>query len=213
MADKLSVYNGALLALGERKLVSVTENRASRRRLDSVWDANGVKSCLQAGFWNFAMRALELSFSPSITPAFGLRYAFDKPSDWVRTWLVSGDDRFTEELRGYEDEGAYWYADPDTIWVRYVSNDSQLGGDLSLWPENFTRYVEGYFAWRICKSTTGSNGDKDSLGAEMERLLKRARATDAMDETTRFPPEGSWSKSRRGWGSRRDRGNRGSLIG
>lgn len=213
MASKLSVYNGALLVLGERKLASLTEARASRRRLDSVWDDGAVKTCLQAGFWNFALRAVELSYSPSVTPAFGLRYGFDKPEDWVRTWLVSGDDRFTEELSGYEDEGAYWYADNDTIWVRYVSNDSAWGADLSLWPENFTRYVEHYFAWRICKGTTGSNTDKETLGAEMERLLKRARSVDAMDETTRFPAEGTWSKARRGWGSRRDRGNRGSLIG
>jgi hypothetical protein len=213
MASKLSVYQSALLVLGERKLSSLTEERAPRRRLDSVWDDGGVKSCLQAGFWNFAMRAVELSYSPSITPAFGLRYAFDKPTDWVRTWMVSCDDRFTEELHGYEDEGAYWYADPDTIWVRYVSSDTSWGMDLSLWPENFTRYVEHYFAWRICKGTTGSNTDKETLGAEMLRLLKIARATDAMDETTRFAPEGSWSKARRGWGSRRDRGSRGSLIG
>jgi hypothetical protein len=213
MASKLSIYNAALLVLGERKLASLTEARAPRRRLDSVWDDNGVKTCLQAGFWNFAMRAIELSYSPSVTPAFGLRYAFDKPTDWVRTWLVSGDDRFTEELHGYEDEGEYWYADLDTIWVRYVSNDSAWGGDLSLWPESFTRYVEHYFAWRICKGTTGSNTDKDSIGAETERLLRRARATDAMDETTRFAPEGNWVRARRGNGSRRDRGNRGSLIG
>lgn len=213
MADKLSIYNGALLVLGERKLRTLTEDRAPRRRLDSVWDDDGVKTCLQAGFWNFAMRAVELSYSPSVTPAFGLRYAFDKPTDWVRTWLVSGDDRFQEELHGYEDEGAYWYADPDTIWVRYVSNDSQWGGDLSLWPANFTRYVEHYFAWKITKGTTGSNTDKETIGVEMERILKRARATDAMDETTRFPAEGSWVRARRGRGTRRDRGSRGSLIG
>jgi hypothetical protein len=76
MASKLSIYNGALLALGERKLSSLTEARGSRRRLDSVWDDGGVKSCLQAGFWNFAMQSIELTYSPSITPAFGYRYAF-----------------------------------------------------------------------------------------------------------------------------------------
>src|SRR5688572_27983577 len=134
MASKLSLYNAALAVIGERKLASLTEARAPRRRLDTVWDDGGVKTCLQAGYWNWAMRAAELSYSPSITPAFGLRHAFDKPEDWVRTWLVSRDDRFTEELHGYEDEAAYWYADLDTIWVRYVSSDTSWGMDLSLWP-------------------------------------------------------------------------------
>lgn len=212
MASKLSIYNGALLALGERKLSSLTEARASRRRLDSVWDDGGVKSCLQASFWNFAMQSIELTFSPSITPAFGYRYAFDKPTDWVRTSVISGDGNFSCELLDCEDQGAYWYADFDTIYVRYVSDDNAFGMDIANWPENFTRYVEHYFAQRICKATSNSGGDAEALEAKTRRLLNEAKATDAMDETTKMIPPGSWSQSRRG-SRRTERGSRTQLIG
>lgn len=198
MSSKLALYNASNLILGERKLSSLTENRPSRRRLDSVFDDGGVKSCLQSGFWNFAMQTVELTYSPSVSPAFGFQYAFDKPTDWVRTFMVSQEGSFACPYLGYEDQGAYWYADIDTLYVRYVSDDAELGGDLSLWPENFTRYVEHYFAWRIAKATSNSNTDKEQLAVEMKRLLNVARATDAMDETTRFPPQGSWVRSRRG---------------
>lgn len=206
MTSKLALYNGANLVLGERKLSSLTEGRPSRRRLDSVFDDGGVKSCLQAGFWNFAMQTIELTYSPSITPAFGFQYAFDKPTDWVRTFMVSQEGSFSCPYLGYEDQGAYWYADVDTLYIRYVSDDAEFGGDLSLWPENFTRYAEHYFAWRITKATSNSNTDKDLLAADLKRLLNVARATDAMDETTRFPPQGSWSRARQG--TRRSDGGR-----
>lgn len=47
MASKLTVYNGALLVLGERKLASLSESTPSRRKLDTVWDDDGVKHCLE----------------------------------------------------------------------------------------------------------------------------------------------------------------------
>jgi hypothetical protein len=214
MASKLSIYNGACLALGERKLSSLAEGRPSRRRLDSVWDDDGVRSCLSAGFWNFAMHSIELTHSPSVDPAFGFRYAFDKPSDWVRTAVISENENFTDELLNYEDQGAYWYADCDPIYVRYISDDAALGGDLSLWPANFTRYVEHYFAMRIVKATNNSNTDVETLRLEVKRLLNEAKATDAMDEATKTLPPGSWSRARNGKSSgRRDRGVRGQLIG
>lgn len=212
MASKLSVYNGALLVLGERKLSSLSEDRAPRRRLDTVWDGGGVKKCLEAGFWNFAMQTVELTYSPSVSPAFGFQCAFDKPTDWVRTFMVSADGSFSRPLIGYEDQGAYWYADIETLYVRYVSDDNQFGGDLSLWTENFTTYVEHYFALKICKSTTNSNTDKTELEQTVRRLLNVARATDAMNETTRFPPEGSWSRARRGGSRTRDGGPTDRLI-
>jgi len=214
MASKLSVYNGALLAIGERKLGSLTEDRASRRRLDTVFDGDtGIVYCLQQSMWNFAMNTVELTFSPSVTPAFGFRYAFDKPTDWVRTALVSDDEQFCNKRFQFEDQAAYWYADSDPIYVKYVSKDTQFGLDLSLWPANFTNYVEHYFASKIVKATTNSTTDSEALEAKVERLLRRARGTDAMDESPKFIPPGTWSQARRGGGGRGDGGNTGSLIG
>jgi hypothetical protein len=212
LASKLSIYNGACLVLGERKLSSLSENRPSRRRLDSVWDDDGVKSCLSAGFWNFAMQSIELTYSPSITPAFGFRYAFDKPTDWVRTAIVSADVNFSNELLNYEDQGAYWYADFDTIYIRYVSDDDAFGMDMANWPANFTRYVEHYFAMRISKATNNSTNEKEALEGAVKRLLNEAKATDAMDEATKALKPGSWSSARAG-NRRRERGVRGQLIG
>lgn len=210
MPSKLSVYNGALQALGERKLRSLAEACKARRELDSVWDGDtGVQFCLQQAIWNFALNTISLTYSPSVTPpdGFPYTYAFDKPTDWVRTAVVSDDGSFCNLPFDFADQGAYWFANPDTIWVKYVSKGATFGLDPSLWTPNFTAYVEHHFAAKACKSITGSNTDKEQLEVKVKRLLSQARVTDAIDEAPQFIPPGTWSRSRRGGRARSDRGS------
>lgn len=212
MPSKLSVYNGALREVGERKLASLSENREPRRVLDSIWDDDALKTCLAAGQWNFATNSIELTYSPSITPAFGYTYAFDKPDDWVRTTAVCSDENQQCPLLHYKDEGDYWYADLDTIYVSYVDSGTSYGGDYGKWPANFTRYVETWIAARICMSLTQNQSKRDNLERDAEVWLVKAKSTDAMEDPTKFLPEGSWSRARRGRGNR-ERGVRSRLIG
>jgi hypothetical protein len=211
--SKLSVYQGACAILGTRRLASLTENQLTRRELDGVFARGGVKNCLSMGQWNFATRSVRLDYAPSITPEFGYRRAFDKPTDWVRTVGLCSDEYFREPLLDVVDESGYWFADLDTIYLRYVSDDTQYGGDYSLWPENFNALVECFFAKEICLRITQNQSLKDSLEQDFKKLLTKAKGTDAMDDATKFPPTGSWVRARMSKRGRRDRGNRGSLIG
>lgn len=213
-ATRLSIYNGALLACGDRKLLSLTEASDRRRMLDLVWDSGGVDTCLQAGLWNFASRSLQLDFDPDLTPPFGFQKAFSKATDWIRTMAVCSDEYFNQPLTQYLDEGKFLFSDLSTIWVRYVSNDADYGCDFSSWPENFTRFVELYFASRIVNRLVQSKEAKDEVRADLKMIIAQAKSTDAMSEPTAVPPLGSWASSRMGGRrSRLDRGNRGSLIG
>lgn len=213
MTTKLSLYQGACALLGARRLLSLTENQLSRRELDGIYARGGISSCLRMGQWNFAMRTIQLDYSPSIEPEFGYPRAFDKPTDWVRTCGLCSDDRFKEPLLDVVDEAGHWFSELDTIYVRYVSSDTSYGMDYSLWPENFARVVECYFAKETCLRLTQSASLKEELEVSFKKLLKEAKATDAMDEAASFPPTGSWVRARRSGGGRRDRGNRGSLLG
>jgi len=213
MADKLAIYNAALLHVGERKILSLSENRECRRIIDSVWDDSLTNSVLQSGLWNFSIRTVAYTYSPSVTPPFGYRRAFNKPVDWVRTAGVAEDEFFSSPLIRYVDEGGFWFSDLDTIYVRYVSNDSQFGGDLGLWPDNFTTYVEYYIATKIVIRITQSETRKQELEKDMQKALNQAKSTDAMDQPAMFPPPGNWSTARLRRFTRRDRGGRGSLLG
>lgn len=214
MTTRLKIYKGALRLCGETTIADLTEDIEPRRLLDEVWDDGGVNACLEAGQWNFALRTVKLDYDTDITPEFGYRYAFQKPSDWVNTSLFCSDEHFSVPVTLYADEQGYWYTDLTEIYVGYTSNHADWGNNLADWPQAFANYVNAYFAEQIVRKLTH---DKDRI-VEVELKLKKAKLEaknhDAMGDPTKFPPQGSWTRSRYGnRGSRNDRGSRGSLIG
>ncbi len=195
MTSKLAVYNSALLHCEERKIASLTENREPRRVLDDAWDS-AVSFCLEQGYWNFAMRSVQMDSSASVSPAFGYSYAFTKPEDWVRTFHLSVSETFEPPLNEFNDEGGYWYSNCDPMWAKYVSSDTAYGLDLSLWPETFAEYVAIRLAVKIVKRLTGSDPSLDRLLGMEKKARKDALSKDAMNEGVQRPPTGTWVRSR-----------------
>lgn len=213
-ADRLLLYNGATRLIGEKRLQSVSEERESRHYLDDVWDNGAIDFCLEQGMWKFAMRTVELTYSPSIDPAFGYQYAFDKPTDLLRLSALSADEYLRIPLLDYRDDAGFWFADIEPIYASFTSNDDEFGYDPSLWTQRFRRYVEAYLASEIALSITQIEAEKRGQLRKLakERLID-AQSHDAQAGPTRFPPEGNWVLSRYGRGSKRDRGSRRNLIG
>lgn len=215
MTDQLSLYNGALRLLGQRKLASLAEDSEPRHLLDDVWGEGAIDACLEEGLWNFATRTVRLDYNPAVEPDFGFQRAFDKPTDWIRTTGVATDGyfrcRMTDDM--VKDEGSFWYADIDTIYVRFVSNDSSYGSDLTRWPQSFINFSEAYLALKISPRIVKAANARAELQKIYQGLLTKARGKDAMNEGTAFPPPGGWVTARRGSSGRTDRGGRNNLIG
>ena len=214
MATKLQVYNQALRYCKERKIASLTENREPRRLLDDVWAEGGVDTCLEEAQWKFAIKAVRLDNDTTIDREFGYTYAFSKPDDWKVTSAVCSDEYYDVPLTRYSHENNYWYADLDKLYVKYVSNSTDYGYDLSLWPASFQAFVAAYFANEIVGKLT--HDDTTILNVEkiFEKNKLRAKNKDAMNQAQRFPAPGNWATSRgRLREDNRDRGNRGSLLG
>jgi uncharacterized protein YneR len=212
--DQLSLYNRALLNVGQRFLSALSEEVESRRLLDQVWSDGAIEFCLEQAQWYFAMRAMRLDYDPSITPDFGYRRAFTKPSDWVITSAVSEEEFFRVPLTRYVDESGYWYADLDAIYVRYVSADPSFGGAIASWPKSFYNYVGWYLAGAICDKLTDDGEKIDHVRKQTLKALLDAKNRAAMAMPTMFPAQGSWTRSRQRFLNRRDGGNTsGNIIG
>jgi len=212
MTDRLSLYNGALAVMGERTLATLTENREPRYKLDDIWGRDFIRTILQKGQWNFATRAVRLSFSPSVSPAdWGYKNGFDKPSDWVRVTGICQDEFFKIPLLNYSDEGNFLWAELDEIFVRFVSSDSTYGGDFALWSFDFTRYAEHLLAQLSARTIMGASFDMTEIDKQTKQWKKDAKATDSMKEPARFAPPTTWTRSRQQ--RRGDRGSRNQLIG
>lgn len=212
MTSRLQLYNKALTAIGSRNIASLTENRESRRVLDSIWDAGAVENCLEQGYWNFAMRTVRIDSTSEIEPDFGYAKAFQKPDDWVRTYAFCSDEYYNHPITQYADEVGYWWCDTDPIYVQYVSNDKSYGLSYGDWPESFTRYVELYLASEACLRLTGNQGLNEKIEQKMKLALREARTQDATNEPTKFQPLGSWVGARFGRNGGRGRYNIGNTL-
>jgi hypothetical protein len=200
MADKLALYNRALRRLGERRLSSLTEDRKPRHELDDIYADGFIKGLLEKAHWNFATRTIEQTHDDDVEPEFGFLRAFTKPSDWVRTSAFCSDEYFQAPINAYSDEAGFWHCDYDTIYVRYVSNDSDYGSDLGAWPEAFTHWA-GIRLARLAGPTINGKVVIADLEKEETRLLVDAKSKDAANEGAKFTPMGSWARARFG-GSR-----------
>lgn len=212
--SRLQIYNDALIMCGERTLSSLTENREPRRVLDSIWN-NGkgvIDFALEKGLWTFAARSMKYDYSPSVEPEWGYRRAFNKPTDFIRTAMVAVDEFFQQPLTRYMDEAGFWFADWDTIYVSYISNDPTYGANLGNWTQAFGLYVSGHLAARAVMKLSQDKDKQRELQVQEKKLLLEARSQDAMNMPTRFFPRGSWVNSR--WGTRLpgDNGYRGGTL-
>jgi hypothetical protein len=197
VTDRLGIYNGALRLIGETQLASLTERREARFLLDGVWDTGGVRRCLEAGQWNFAARVVELQNSPSVTPQFGYQFAFERPSiDFVRLVGLSTDASVRDPYTSYEYSGGFYFANSDVIYIRYVSDDPVYGGDLAMWPESFTDFVEAHFAREIVRKISASETKFGEINEIRRKRLTEAQSIDGQAGPSQRPPLGGWARSR-----------------
>jgi hypothetical protein len=118
-------------------------------------------------------------------------------SDFIRTYRQSAYPQLDPPLFDIVDEPNYWFANCDPLYVKYVSNSSAYGKDLSIWPETFADYVALRLALKTCKRITGKEPSEELIRAEKKARMD-ARAKDAMNEPIGFPPVGTWVRSRGG---------------
>lgn len=212
-ATQISLYNGACSAIGTRQLMTLTENQESRRALDDIWTRGGVRTCLADAQWNFAIRSAQWNYSPDFTPPFGYQCVYEMPGDWVRAAAFCQDEYFAVPLIRYKEESGFVYADLQTIYAAWVSDDPAFGMNLAKWPDNFQRYAELYFASMVVRRLTNSDATEKKVNDQLKVARAKAKGTDAMEEATMFLPPGTWSQARHGRRTGNDMGSRSQLIG
>ena len=198
MPDQLSLYNGALAICKNRYLESLTEDVEERYLLDLEYSKT-LRYCLEQGLWNFALRATLLEPDDTNEPEWGDLYAFLKPDDFVRLNAIAGDPYFSVTLSEFVDEGPYWIASINPLYVSYVSDDAQYGLNMGRWPSTFERFVEYELAHRIAPHLTAlSDADLKRLSSDRIDHMRDARSKDALNQPSQFPPPGRLVRARQG---------------
>lgn len=198
MATKLGLYNGALRALKQTKLASLTDDVEARHLIDDAY-AGAISFCLEAGLWNFAQRTVMVEPDEDVEPSFGYSYVFTQPDDFVGLVAISDNESLQPTLDMYLDEGGCWHANVNPLYVSYVSDGASYGNNLGNWPETFARAVEHQIALEVGPHLT-------SMGEQaLARLEKDARAKmrdaltkDAKRQPAMRPPPGRLVRARMG---------------
>lgn len=205
---KLTLYNGALRIIKNRRLTATTDDVEARYLLDDEYE-EARAWCLEQGYWNFASRMVEIEASEDEEPLFGLKYAFTKPIDYVRLVRISASPYLWPTLEDlqYTDEGDYWYSSVNPLYVQYISNDSAYGEDFSLWPQTYTLFVQHELAYRIAPHLGSfSANELQEFERKRDKALKDARSKDAMNQGAMRPPPGRLTRSRGGGFTRYNNG-------
>ena len=210
---QVGIYNLALSFLGERSASTITDATEPVRVIHGLWD-HASKFCLEQGHWKFAERESVLTPSLTEVPTTGLANAFAKPSDYVRLNALCSDEFFRVPIIHVHERGLFWYCDLDTVYLRYVSNDTAYGMDITLWPETFVLYTALYLAIlavpRIAPERKGevitAPGNVGIIEAKRNALAK-----DAVAGPIQFVQQGNWASSRSRNGNGRN--SRSSLYG
>lgn len=205
-ASRLSIYNGALRYLQERKLASLTENREPRRYMDDEFDGNNL-FCLSQGNWTFALNQVELQASTTLIPNFSLAYAFPIPGDLDHIYQLADNESYNPLLRTYTVQNNIIYADISPIYLTYVSNGPNYGLNLGLWTPPFIDYVQARLAWLCVPRLKQKQETIDAV----TKIMKDAKATAVNKDSQGLPPGqtpyGTWVQSRAPRGSITPLGN------
>lgn len=196
MTDKLSLYNGALSLIKERRLATVTDDRPERYHLDDQYDKS-IQYMLSQGFWKFAKASVAIDSDTDVEPEFGPRYAFTKPTDLVRMISISEHEQFWPQLESFSEDNTYWFADCDPLYVSYVSNGVTYGYNLGRWTPTFILAVEYDLAVRVAPTHTAmSEAEMRRLRSDAVRAMRDARSKDAMSGPAGQYPPGRLTTSR-----------------
>lgn len=181
---QLSLYNEALLLVGERELTSVTDDVEERYRLDTAY-ANGVDYCLELVNPVFARKTSVLTISVT-SSVHEFDNVFTLPSDYISMVAVYSDSKLDQPISRYIIEGKTLACNYDTIYLRYVSNSYPL----TSWDKSFERVVTAYLASEIAPRIAPD--EMERIEATFNNRLQQAFQLNTQKEPTpRASDEGS----------------------
>jgi len=164
--------------------------------------AHAVDKMLESGLWKHAIATVSLdSASDDASPSYA--YAFNKPSDWIRTVQVYEQIGTPSVFPtadcdiDFRDEGGRLHANVTPIILRYLS--FTLGRAPENWSDDFTEALLAYLNYQqaVSNPKTSGAGLQAKLAAYKD-AEKNARLKDEMRERPKMYTVGVLRRSRGG---------------
>jgi len=192
-----ALYNKALQMLRLPQLVSNTDESERKVALDYALDNKAVETVFELISWGFLYKTAELAPDGAETPTVGFDYSYAVPADMIRIDKLSADEYFRYPVN-YAREGGYFETDATTLYIRYLSNEQTT--TPSTWPTYIYNLVAAELA-RACAHLP--NADMKNAEFKYQEYKGEAFSTDAQRNPPQVIAEGSWTRARSTWPTRR----------
>ena len=186
----VNIVSNASLMLGGRPISDLSEDN-DRTRLAANLYPMVKRFVLRRHPWNCCIKRVTLS--PDVaTPAFDFAFQFTLPSDYMRTLSVgeSGCESF------FKIEGGKLLSDDNPCLLRYVFDNDNPGTYDDMLVMALTVSMKAVMAYPITQSTSL----EQLVAAELQSVMKQARAVDGQDETPEMLGDSPLLQSRYGTG-------------
>lgn len=182
MASVTDICNLALQKLGAGKITSINQDSVAARTCLTAYE-HCRDSELRDHPWRFAITRASIA-EDATAPEFGKASSYELPSDFIRLLTPYPEVNFND--LDYEIEGRKIYSDLDSpLEIRYVSKVT----DTSLMDSLFVEVLSCRMADQMCEALTQSNSKKQSISADYERALRKAKRTNAIESIAQDSPD------------------------
>lgn len=169
MQSAVSVVNQALIFLGQPPIQSLTQATPPAAVFASALYESTLEEVLRSHPWNFAINRVELA-PLAAAPAYGYQFAFQRPSDWLRTLETSAPD--------FRHEGKRILANVSSLQLRYV----RKAEDLTEWDALAAAALVRNLAQKLAYPLTKSTSLQEAQWQMYVAILKQAKGVDAQEE-------------------------------
>jgi len=130
--------------------------------------------------WRFVIKRTELTDQSEATDSFKYKYNYVLPAQILALQNVYYDSGYCSAMREYESSLTYINTDATKIYISYKS-----AVDESALPKYFIDYFKYRLAMELCFNFTGDTQLLQILAAQEQKMLIKARNTDAMQSPPR----------------------------
>lgn len=198
--DLRSLYNKALELMKLPPLLSNDDESERRVAIDYALDNGAIETVFDLINWSYNVKQAKLEDDGVYAPTFGYTYRFAVPADMTRLYSISSDDRFLVPLERWYREGAYFYADVDEFYIKYLSTAQHT--TTTDWP----RYMFNLVAAEIARACCWLQGvDEQTVERKYQEYKYEAYNTDAQRQPPQVISSGSWTKARYSYETRNRR--------
>lgn len=173
MFTKLQICNSALNYCGNEPIDSLTDNNKRAKAVLAQYDLT-LRDLLNDTPWNFAVSRDAILIKSTDTPAYGYASKYEIPADVIRVLELYCEAEFRREGE-YILTNATW----DELKAKCIMDVT----DPTKFSANFVKVFALKLAEDISYALVQSTPLKQSISADLERYLRKARSYNSQEGT------------------------------